>query len=232
VNGTDSETSSTLPTDLAAAPLEIAAPVRFSWPPASSENPLLAAAETWRWSVFQPASFFRAMPQAGYRSALLFYLPVGILAGGLNLFWSNVMGLSSWFESLGEGPSTSPASRLVDFLLSPLWLTALLFIAAALIHSSLKLLGGASRPFVTTTRVFAFSGGPSLFSIVPLIGPLAGGIWSMVLVVIGLREAHATTTLRALAALLLPIAIVFMLIVVAGALFAIGILAAGVQMID
>lgn len=174
------------------------------------------------------------MPETGYRSALLFYLPVGILAGGLNLFWSNtldVVGVSTWFESLGENPSATPASRLIDFLLSPIWLTALLFIAAALIQSSLKLIGGASRPLVTTTRVFAFSGGPGLLSIVPLIGPVAGGIWSLVLVVIGLREAHATTTVRAIAALLIPIVVVFMLLVVVGALLAIGILAAGLKTI-
>jgi hypothetical protein len=90
-------------------------------------------------------------------------------------------------------------------------LIAVLFISAVVIHAVLRLVARPSETLETTTRVLAFSCGPRLFNVVPVIGPWVGAIWSIVLIVIGLREAHATTSARALAAVLIPLAAAIML---------------------
>ncbi len=181
----------------------------FPWPPAEEENVIYAAGETWRSSLFQPSAFFRAMPATGYLSGLAYYVPIGLIGAALELFWSSTfdaLGIAWPLDSLWqrEPPANPALERLLSFLLSPLTLLAALFVAAAIIHATLKLLGAARRPFVATTRVIAFSAGTELFLLLPVLGPLLAGVWSFVLIVIGLREVHGTSTGRALATVLIP----------------------------
>ncbi len=149
------------------------------------------------------------MPQTGYGSALSYFVPVGVIAAGLRLFWLNL------FDLLGYHPFGIawdwPLDRLIDFLLAPLVLVGALFVFAVVLHGSLKLLGGTHAPFVTTARVIAFSSAPQLFEFFPLVGSLAALLGTVALVVIGLREAQRTTTGRALAAFALPIATIIVL---------------------
>jgi hypothetical protein len=160
------------------------------------------------------------MPHVGYANALSFFIPIGILAAGVRLFWLTM------FEILGYQPFGSliatPGDRLIDFLFSPLALLATLFVAAALVHVSLKLMGGAHAPFVTTTRVFAFSCAPQLCAVVPFVGGLVATIGTIVLIVIGLREGHSTTTGRAVTALVLPMAVLLILLVIVLVLIVLG----------
>jgi hypothetical protein len=87
-----------------------------------------------------------------------------------------------------------------------------LYIVAGVLHVVLLILRGANRGYGATLRVFCFSAGPQLFTIVPFIGPAVGGVWSLVVTVIGLREVHKTTTGKAVAAVLLPTFFLLMLV--------------------
>ena len=95
---------------------------------------------------------------------------------------------------------------VVAFLvLSPVLVVCGLFIASGLLHVCLMMLGGANRSFETTFRVVAFStGATQLFNIIPFCGGYVGAIYNIVLECIGLREAHGTTTGKALLAIFLP----------------------------
>jgi hypothetical protein len=232
VNDPDPEAPNTLRTEPAPPEPEIEAAQRFPWPPAAHENVIVALAETWRWSVFQPASFFRALPTSGYLSALGYFLPIAIISEALNLFWSNlfeVAGLTELLPAAFGEATPSAADRLIDFLLSPIWLPFLLFFCALVVHATLKLIGGASQPIVTTARVLSFAYGPRLFNVVPFFGSLLGGIWSLVMIVIGLREAHVTTTGRAAAAVFLPFVVLLTLLVAAGIMMLLGVLLIGAK---
>ena len=182
----------------------------FPWPPVQDENVLLAAGETWRMSVFEPARFFSSMPPTGYLAALAYAIPMGIIGAGLDLFWSStfaVMGVSQTLT--GWWPSGVPANpslqRLMIFLISPLSTLLLLLLSSALIHATLILLGAARRPIGSTLRVLCFALGPTIFAVVPVVGQLVGSFWGAVLIVIGLRETQATSTARAIAALVIPL---------------------------
>jgi hypothetical protein len=194
-------------------------PPDFPWPPRENDSLLDAVATTWKQSVFQPTSFFRRMPRESPLGwALGYYFIMGIIGAGLSLFWRMVFG-GSILDRLYPDAGTDNA--FIDFLLSPILLLAGLYIAAGIAHLFLLIFQGRKYPFGTTLRVFCFSEGPQLFYIVPFIGPAVGGIWTLVLWVIGLREAHETTTGKALASILVPMFLFMMLALI---LFFIGLL--------
>ena len=182
----------------------------FPWPPRHDRGFIASFAATWRESTFQPQRFYRAMPADGLWPAALYYLLIGIIAEGARLFWGNIfamLGVSGYFAAFGNGEVPTAAERLANFLFSPIWLLAALFLASAVIHLMVLMLVPDRRPFTATARVLAFSYSPLLFTVVPFVGSAVGGIWSVVLAVIGVREVHRTTTGRAIAAILLPLAI-------------------------
>lgn len=186
----------------------------FPWPPAEDASVAGAFVGTWQGATFQPTKFFRALPErASLGSALLYYLPLGIIIAGADLFWRIVRPPAEQPDStLSTVAATEAAVHpLVWFLLSPLLLILSLFLSAAATHVVLKLFGGASRDYSMTTRVFSFAHSPMFFSVVPVIGAIIGFIWMVVAAIIGVREAHRTTIGRAVAAVLIPV--IFALIV-------------------
>jgi hypothetical protein len=182
----------------------------FPWPPRDGESPIDALASTWKESVFSPAHFFRRMPREfDFGWVLGYYLIVGVVAAGINLFWRMLLGPSLIERFMPNGQA--PANPITEFLMSPLMLVIALFIAAGVVHLFLLMFGGAKHGFSTTARVFCFSSGPGLFAVVPFVGPFVGGIWTLVMTVIGLREAHETSTGKAIASLLVPFVLLSML---------------------
>jgi hypothetical protein len=82
------------------------------------------------------------------------------------------------------------------------------FIASAIFHVGLMLIGGAKQSFETTFRVVCFTGGsvdPLL--IIPFCGGLIVGIWKVLLYCIGLSRAHETDVGRAVVAVFLPLTV-------------------------
>ena len=143
---------------------------------------------------------------------LLYYLIVGVFVAGISLFWEMVLGPSLIERWLPADPDAA-ANPVVDFLLSPIWLLVALFAAAGIVHLFLLLVRGARHGFGPTLRVFSFSAGPQLLCVVPYVGAAVGGIWSLVITIIGLRETHETTTGKAVAAILIPLLLLMGLVV-------------------
>lgn len=199
--------------DSAAADLGSA--TEFPWPPKDGESAISAFFRTWRLSTFEPSRFFRALPVPGpVLPAIIYFLIVGVLAAGITLFWQSLWGLIIYGLGLNEAGAGDPTEiwwPLVQFLLSPLFLLLSLALATAVYHLFLLLFGGARRGVKTTLRVLSYTISPALFSIIPLVGSTIGGIWAIVVAIIGLREAHRTDGWRAVTAVLLPIALLFIL---------------------
>jgi len=104
-------------------------------------------------------------------------------------------------------------------LLSPVLVIVFMFIASAILHLCLMIVGGAKKPFETTFRVVCFSSGStSLLSMVPVCGGMISGVWNLVLEIIGVARAHEIDTGKAVLAVLLPI------VVCCGGLLLLGIL--------
>jgi hypothetical protein len=194
----------------------------FPWPPPAGGTALGQLVETWQRSVFQPAGFFAAMPRrSGLGAAIVYYLIIGTVAAAIRLFWRFALppflpdGDALVLRALRMGQPDSP---LVEFLLAPMFMLLTLGLATVVTHGALWIVGGARERMGTTAAVYAYSNGPQLFVVVPVVGTALGTLWALVLLVIGLREAHRTTTGRAIMALVLPllgVALLFVLLFVA-----------------
>ena len=130
------------------------------------------------------------------------------------------------YEMIGMEPGTL---MMLQVLMAPVLCVLVWFIWSGIAHLFLMLVGGARSSFETTLRVMAYAmGATAVFQLVPICGGLIGLLWGLVVEIIGLAEAHETSTGRAAAAVLLPI-VLCCLCVVIGALVAV---AMGVSLLD
>ena len=188
---------------------------RFPWPPAEQESVLTAFADSWRGAALEPARFFRSMPErAPVGPALLYYLPLGIAVAGATMFWSLVgLNISALSRVAGIEATSDAMSPVIDFLMSPLILLVSLFVSAGVTHLMLLMFGAGKNGFGTTGRVFAFAYSPQILAVIPWVGQAVGMVWMVVIAIIGLREAHRTSTGRAVAAVLIPFLVAVLFIV-------------------
>ena len=113
-----------------------------------------------------------------------------------------------------EMPRTA-TSGIIEFLLSPLLLIITLYMVSGICHLCLMIAGGAKHGFQTSTRVFAYSYSPALLGVVPILGNFVGFFWMIAISVVGLREAHETTTGKAALAVVLPVFLLCTMLIIA-----------------
>lgn len=169
---------------------------------------------TWRDSLFQPAAFFAAVDLAGaFVRPLLYYLIVTIVSAAFAALWGlvgvggeTVAMLSAALGVRAEG------LLLLGFFLSPFYGLAALAVSTLALHLFAALLVPDRAGVGATARVVCYAAGPSVLTVLPALGGLAGTIWSVVLVVAGLQRVHRTTVARAAAVALLPLALLVLLL--------------------
>jgi len=93
----------------------------------------------------------------------------------------------------------------VKLVVGPFLLAIGLFLLSGIVHLALLALGGAARGFEATFRVACYSEAAALLNIIPVCGGMIAPVLMLVLLIIGVAEAHGTTRARAAAAVLLPI---------------------------
>lgn len=160
---------------------------------------LEGAGRTWRESLFEPDRFFRRIRGGGtVARPLLYFLLVTVVAAFFGLVWQAAgvafMDVAS-YAGAGDAMALGP---VVSFLVSPFAALAGLLVATLVYHLGALMVAPDRRGMAATARVVCYAAGPSLLAVVPVVGSLAGAIWTVVLQVVGLREVHRTTTLRAL----------------------------------
>lgn len=168
---------------------------------------------TWIESLTAPVDFFRRLePEAPLARAVLYFLIMGIGAALFSLLW----GLA------GSAPELPPeaasvvdldprALQLFGFFISPFANLILLGLAVLAVHAFVRLLTASDRSAVATARIICYASGPALLTLVPWAGEIAGWIGSAVLLAIGVREVHGTTTGRASLTVLLPLLLAVLL---------------------
>jgi hypothetical protein len=179
-----------------------------------------ALVETTRDVLARPTAFFRGMPvSGGLGSPLLYAVIVGwiglvasafyqaifrsVVGSGLGTFGSErpeIVALLGWVEGW--------AGFVAQAVFGGVFVVIGVFLAAGILHLVLMILGGARRDFEATLRVVSFSQATSLLFLVPFCGQVVAGIWTLVLYVLGLAEAHQIGHGKAAAAVLLPILLV------------------------
>jgi hypothetical protein len=177
-----------------------------------------ALVETTQQVLTQPVAFYRSMPRTGgIGSPLLYGVLLGwigvVLAGFYSALFNTLMGPR--MSSFGADPEVAGAlvfaqswgGFLVQLVFGGIMVAIGLFIAAGIYHVMLLILGGARSDFEATFRVVCFAEAPYILMVVPFCGNIIAPIWSIVLAVIGLAQAHQIGGGKAAAAVLLPLVI-------------------------
>lgn len=122
-----------------------------------------------------------------------------------------------------------PLAIAAGLVLAPVVILIAMVIWSAILHLMLLVLGGAGAGFAATLRVVCYGATANVFQLVPVCGGVIGGLWAIVLEVVGLAAAHKTSTLKAAMAVLIPVVVCCVCVVAAIAIFgaAIAALASG-----
>lgn len=170
--------------------------------------------ETVKLLAFNPGEAFRRMPVTGGLGRPLFYaIAVGWVSIAIAVFW-NVLFQGMWFPfmesmddvaGMGAMYGLTIGWGLLMVVLAPLFVIIGVFIAAAILHLMLMIVGGASSGFEATVRVVCYAYTAQLAGIIPFCGSIITLVWTVILYVTGFSTAHRTTQGRALIAVLLPL---------------------------
>lgn len=186
-----------------------ASPVPFEDLPNHGFFPGLWA--TIRMLLTAPSAFFAAMPtHGGMAKPLAFHLLLAEFMVVCQYLWG-MAGIGATAEYLGSselmdmGLGVAGAAPVLLFLVYPLLLVLRLMLMTGIIHLLLKMLRSGGSGAEATFRVLCYSAAPLLVGIIPGVGPLVGGAWSIVLTILGLKAAHRTQISAAMFAVLVPI---------------------------
>lgn len=174
--------------------------------------------ETWKESVFNPTKFYRRMPiKGGIGNPLLYGLILAFIGFIFQMMYEQLFAQlfdpSRWYHYFDDMfESDFDAFRyqlesiytLVAIIIFPFIVTAWLFVWSGITHLVLTIFGWRKEEYEASFRLIAYSEGPSFFLVVPFIGGLISIIWQLVLVIIGVKEVHRTTTGQALIVVFLP----------------------------
>jgi hypothetical protein len=171
-----------------------------------------ALVETIKRSFVDPVGFFGRMRIDNADGAISYYWLLagfGTLVGQL---WQAALaavgvgapaGGDGPFATFGQsgGPLFHLMAGVIVAALSPIFL----FISAGIIHLCAMLFRSAERGFNATLRAVAYSSGPAILYIIPMCGGLIGGIWTLVLIVIGVWKTQRSSVGQAVGAVLVPV---------------------------
>jgi hypothetical protein len=186
--------------------------VRTAWEDREGRGFLGSLLATLQESVFRPTAFFRSMNVTGGLTEPLLYAMITSMAGfTVSYVWQVLLrvvfhgSVPDWLQSAAGFDPFSGTGLAVLSLLLPFLTIAVLFLWSGVLHALLLMVKGASNGFEATFRAVAYSFGANLFLAVPFCGGLIASLWSMVLVIIGLKEAQGTTGGKATFAVLFPL---------------------------
>jgi len=181
-----------------------------------------ALLQTWVGACFRPTEFFESVGNSqDLTPALLFGVLVGWISVVIEAAWSLVFQAPLIPMMRQEEIAGALMGGVAGLACVGLfgWLPVLLgiLISGLIVHLFLMLFGGANQGLTMTLRVISYAYAPQIFSVVPLVGWCVAGVWTLVLVVIGIAAAHRTDTWRAALAVLVP---VILCVCVVGVLYA------------
>jgi len=170
---------------------------------------------TTREVLFSPVQFFRKSAAGeGYGFPLIYGLITGIIGMGGTIVWQYLLFARLFhFWTPPDIPYSFELSAAT--LALPLAVLFFMFLGTVVTHICLIIVGGNKMGFHHTFRAIAYSCGAQLFGIIPFIGGTIGSIYSLILVIIGVKEGHGISTVRAILAVLFPFIVVILLGIIA-----------------
>lgn len=158
--------------------------------------------------LFKPELFYEIMNKSGkFSIPFSYFILISLAAVLVETLWQSVFG-NPLFPAETMGPLSIDELFSIMFI-SPLILVFYLFTTGAVLHGALRLTGAAKGRLGVTLRVLCYASTADLLAIIPVVGPLVGGLWKLIIIVKGLKTAHGTTYTR-----VLPPVIILVLVLV------------------
>lgn len=170
--------------------------------------------ETFRGMITSPGETIRKSSSGTLGDSIIYFLLVVIIYSVLSVAIALLIGPVSPMP-LSPGGDIAAAIGFIVALV--IFGTISLLIAGAIIHICAKIVGG-NGDYTATVRAFSLAETPmAAIGWIPFIGFLAP-IWGFILMILGIRDYHGISTIRAVIAVLLP-AIVIIILAVLGLMF-------------
>ena len=147
----------------------------------------------------------------GFADPLLYALIVGMTGIMVFYFWQILLqgmmpaSLSSEMGGAAGLDIFSGIGMAVVAVIMPFGIMIYTFLWAGFLHVLLLMVRGGKNGFEATFRAVAYSYGTNILLVVPFCGGLVAGIWNIIIVIIGLKEAHGTSGGKAAFAVLFPV---------------------------
>ncbi len=159
---------------------------------------------------------FESSKEDTLTDAMRYYIIIAVIFSALFAFMSSLASalFSSMAGSRQFGMMFTPGAEVEEatliFARSLILGVIGIFILGFILHIFVYLMGGR-KGSKQTLKVVMYAATPGLlFGWIPVIYSIAA-LWSLVLVILGIRELHEITTARAIMALVIPIIILFVI---------------------
>jgi hypothetical protein len=185
---------------------------KTAWEEAATQWTFSGLVTTLKGSLFNPTEFFRMMNvTGGLTGPMLYAMIVGTTGIMLFYFWQIALrdtypaSLTSGLQGTAGVTMFTGVGMGVMAVITPFVIIAGLFLGSGMLHLLLLMVRGAKNGFEATFRVMAYAYGSNIFMAVPFCGGFIAALWNIVVVIIGLKEAHGTSGGKAAFAVLFPV---------------------------
>jgi len=170
--------------------------------------------KTWKEVILRPSDFYGRMPTTGgYADPLTFVaisLIINLLLRALILSSMLKLGVRSSMLTLGGIHDSRFNFSIISYVILPFILgIVFLFIVALILNFLYKALWGTGS-YEGTLRLISYAYAPKIFSLVPILGFIAG-IYELYLLIVGGMVVHNVSMKKSTIAVLLPMILIFLL---------------------
>lgn len=183
--------------------------------------------ETAKGFLMQPIQAFQKARGTELGDAIKYFIILLIINAILTVIVDLIMGsaiLSAINQTMGQfGMGEIFLAETIGVAIGAIVLVIvsliMVFIIGGWLHLFVYLLGGR-KGYLETVKALIFGSTPyMLIGWIPLIGIIIGGIWSLILSILGIRELHQISTGRAAGAVILAAIIIVIIIALIAAWF-------------
>ncbi len=196
--------------------------LRLPWEGRQEDGLIRPWLATCRLGMFSPMRYYRHLRDVDdLGKAIGFAALSAAVAGALGTLITAAISFA--FEGLGTGPDgTPPPGKLaalqlglqsLNILLSVPVELIVLFIFAGIVHLGVMMFARQRRGYACTVVALAYAMCPAMVGLIPFVGGYVYLPWRLIVGVAGVAVLHRTSTVRAVAACVVPVAILGLVII-------------------
>ena len=156
-------------------------------------------------ALFSSTAFFRKVAKgSGTWAPLMFGVICGLIGTCMAILWQWLFA-TKWIPAQVLSLPFFSIFLIVLLVALPFVLAFSILLGSGITHLCLMIVGGNKKGYSSTFRALSYAYSGNLFGVIPVIGNSIGGIYTLVLTIIGVREGHRISTGRAALAVLLPL---------------------------